>query len=248
MPDDYFVNSDRLYAFYPDSIIATDEFDLVTSKIKAELQYIDDESVELYYGSRGLPFLRTFEICLEKLLTGAGYTKKQLREAAFVQKEANLRQNDYDQPEISAAFNGLMLLGDLKSLMSEGSSFDKKSIKIFLITLVATISIIRAGAVSGLARSQVRTIENSRATRQKKQDIIIEILKHIFNKYPKTPRTLGAVWLKLEAIKTPLELYIDDQRQTYEIKVGGNILLVTDGNKTTKYAKSSLRPFIKAFK
>jgi hypothetical protein len=137
----------------------------------------------------------------------------------------------------------------LKDILISNGKADKNAVRIFLYSLEAIINLFRAGAAPELARTQARTIENSKFSRDLKKELLHACLKQIFDKYTKTPKTLGGVWSKIDLIKT-IFLDVDGVTKKYNVALKNDSLLFTGAGlkKPLKYAKSSIRPFIKAFK
>ena len=249
--NNYFIDSDKLYDYYTDSLITTDEWEALRYKIVQELNNCDDEDkrVDEFYMNEGLPFLHTFEYSLEEKLIKSGLKKEWLNNNIWLKCEAYSRRNDYEKPEIASALSGLVSIRKLKELLLPNGQVDRNSIRVFLYSLEAIINIFRAGAVSELARKQVGTEANSKETRGLKQLIAARIIIGFFEKYPHRPKTLGELWNKIDLLqkgkpmtdkKTGKKYYVETSKN----KNGKDVLLITgDGIKPTKplkYARRSL--------
>ncbi len=153
---EYFINSDKLYTYLPDSLLTTDEWDILRNRIADELRYIDYEEVDQYYLSRGLPFLRSFELSLEDKLIEVGYKKEFIRDEIWLKGAAYTRQADYSHQDIAAALAGLLSIRKLKDILSSNGKADKNAIRIFLYSLETIINLFRAGAAPKFARQGVK--------------------------------------------------------------------------------------------
>lgn len=158
--NDYFMDSDKLYDFFPDALLTTDEWESLRYKIVQELRNCDDDDkrIDEFYIKRGLPFLSTFQFYLEKKLTEAGYNREHLKIDSWLKTEAYSKRKDYDNPDIEAALAGLVSIRKLKDILIDNGKVDKRSIKVFLYSLEMIINLLRAGVTPKFARTQVKTI------------------------------------------------------------------------------------------
>jgi len=255
MPDKtYFTDSNKLYDYLPDSLLTTDEFEILQGRIADELRYLDYEDVEEYYLSRGLPFLRSFEISLERKLTGAGFKEEQIMNNEWLKSEAVSRQGDYDNPDTAAAIAALVAIKKLKDLLLSDGKFDKFGIKIFLISLDAIINLFRAGSASELARTEVLKIANSVKTRGLKKHLIMTAIAQIFQEYPNMKKTLGNVWNKIDSLNEKIPVINPKTGEKVSIRTFKNeqgeefVSTTGSGLNFEPYAKRSLQTFINELK
>jgi hypothetical protein len=203
----YFIDSDKLYDYFPDSLITTDEFEILRGRIVDEIRYLDYEEVEKYYLSRGLPFLGTFEYYLEEKLVKSGLKREWLNNEIWLKCEAYSRRADYDNPDIAAGLAGLVSIRKLKDILTTDSKIDKKAIRVFLYSLETIINLFRAGAVPKLARAEVSKTENSLKTRELKKYLMKEAISNIFKLKPETKKTLGGVWKEFDTVNKDMTFY-----------------------------------------
>lgn len=252
---EYFIDSDKLYDYVNDSLIATDEWESIREKLENELHNCDsdEEGIDEYYREIGIPFLNMFKFYLEKKLirhgSEYGFGGDWFKPESCLEAKADSYRGDYKNPDIEAALAGLVCIKKLKNMLINNGKIDRGLIKIFLLSIEMSINLFRAGEVPKLARVEVRKTSNSINSRDLKKEILHACLKQIFNQYPKTPKTLGGVWRKIDLIKT-VALDVDGVSQKYNIIVEKDELLFTgiDLKKPLKYAKRSLEPFIKSLK
>lgn len=156
--NDYFIDSDKLYDFMPDSLLATDEWDILRYKIEREMLLLKDDTIKEYYMQQGIPFLYNFRFFLEKKLVENGYKQEHLRNMSWLKTEAYSRRKDYDNPELEAAMAALVCIDKMKDLFIIDGKLDRNAINIFLHSLEMIINVFRAGALPELARTEVKTI------------------------------------------------------------------------------------------
>jgi hypothetical protein len=250
MPDNsYFINSNKLYDYFPDSLITTDEFEILRGGIVDEIRYLDYEEVEEYYLSRGLPFLGTFEYYLEEKLVKSGLKREWLNNEIWLKCEAYSRRADYDNPDVAAALAGLVSIHKLKDLLTTDGKIDKKAIRVFLYSLETIINLFRAGAAPELARAEVSRTENSLKTRKFKKYLMKAAIKKIFEKFPKMKKTLGTIWKEFNSVNKNIIFEGKYKVKKGKDKKGNDIVIITkDNKKFSEYSKRSLQHFIDELK
>jgi len=255
--NNYFIDFDKLYDYYPDSLIATDEWEILRYQIVQELNNCNDEDkrVDEFYLHGGLPCLPTFEWYLKRKLIKSGFKKEDLNNPFWLNSYAYSRRNDYEKPEIAAALEGLVSIRKLKDiLLSNGKKPNRDAIRIFLYSLEAIINLFRAGVTPALARAEVRKTKNSLETRNLKKRLIELAIRKIFDSYPKMKRTLGEVYNKVDVINQKTPIINPETGEKVDIRTGKDkrgkevVFITSEGITFDPYEKRSLQRFINALK
>lgn len=153
-------------------------------------------------------------------------------------------------PEIEAAFRTLESINIMKELLINDGAVNKEAVKVYLRSLELIINLSRAGNISKIANAEAAKKDNSLNTRELKKIIIRRAIIYIFDKYPKSPKTAGAVWNKLNTINksmTDNKTWKKYQIRTGKNKAGEDIILITgDGlKKHLSYKKRTLERLVK---
>lgn len=219
-----------LNEFPLDSVILSDTWDDFQYHICNEIKNCDYEKIGAVYSKIGFPFLRSFEIWIEKKLIKAGFKKETIRDEVefdkliyvlnFEQMRKNTNWNfDLNPPygfpagtykvskdshsmwinsDIEAALLTLESIKIIRGLLVTNGVVNKKAVKVYLRTLEMTVNLTRAGNIADIAKAKYYGEEKSLKTRNIKQTVMKSIIDNIFQQKPKTPKTLGGVWNKLD--------------------------------------------------
>jgi hypothetical protein len=150
----------------------------------------------------------------------------------------------------------LSLIRELKEIIKDQAAW-----MVFMKTLRVVTVTNRVGLIPKLAQAESDKRKNSIITREIKKRVIRGAISKIFNKYPKMPKTLSAVWIKFDIVNkdetftSPRNEIQRFGKDVYRVKKGTDkkgeeVIIITKNKKkfSKPYAKRSLQKFIDELK